>query len=113
MPCAVHGMKMANMPNVEEFGLIADVFKILGDGTRVRLFWILCHGEDCVLNLATMMDMSSPALSHHLKLLKDSGLVTTRRDGKEVIYRAAATKQAEALHEIIEKVVSITCPGIH
>jgi len=99
-----------HMPKLHEFEVISDVFKLLGDATRVRLLWILFHCEECVLNLSVMMDMSSPAISHHLKLLKTSGLVKSRRDGKEVYYKAAETEQTEALHHIIEKVVKISCP---
>ena len=102
--------ELDNMPKVGEFSLAADMFKLLGDSTRMRLFWILCHCEECVLNLSVMMDMTSPALSHHLKLLKASGLVVNRREGKEVYYKAAPTEQAEAIHRIIEKILRITCP---
>lgn len=99
-----------HMPKLSEFAVIADVFKLLGDCTRVRLFWILCHCEECVLNLSVMMDMSSPAISHHLKLLKVCGLITSRREGKEMYYKAAETEQAQALHIMIEKIVQIACP---
>lgn len=99
-----------HMPAPEAFEVTADLFKLMSDLTRVRLFWLLCHCEECVLNLSVMMNMSSPALSHHLKLLKACGLITSRRDGKEVYYRAAETPQAGALHLIIEQVAEIACP---
>ncbi len=99
-----------HMPAPEAFEATAELFKLLADRTRVRLFWLLCHCEECVLNLSVMMDMSSPALSHHLKLLKACGLITSRRDGKEMYYRAAGTPQAEALHHVIEHVAEIACP---
>ncbi len=109
-----HGQKMEHefdhMPKQEEFSAIADTFKLLGDSSRVRLFWLLCHCEECVLNLSAMLEISSPAVSHHLKLLKASGLIVKRREGKEVYYKAAETEQAEALHHMIEKVVKIACP---
>ncbi len=100
-----------HMPKPEEFGTAAEIFKLLGDISRVRLFWLLCHCEECVLNLSVMMDMSSPAISHHLKLLKMSGLIVSRRVGREMHYRAADTEQAQALHHIIEHVVEISCPS--
>ena len=56
------------------------------------------------------MEMSSPAVSHHLKQLKTGGLITSRREGKEVYYKAAETKQAALLHQMIEKLVEISCP---
>ena len=102
---------LREMPSIEEFSVASDVFKLLGDASRVKLFWILCHTEECVTDLAAMMNMSAPALSHHLRFLKTSGLIVSRRAGKEVFYRCADTQLAEALHHIIENVVEITCPG--
>lgn len=102
---------LKELENIEKFQLIADIFKQLGDPTRVRLFWLLCHCEECVINLSAMMDMSSPAVSHHLRLLRSSGLVTSRREGKEVYYHAANTQQSQLLHKMIEQVIEITCPN--
>ena len=100
-----------HMPAPEAFEVTADLFKLMSDLTRVRLFWLLCHCEECVLNLSVMMNMSSPALSHHLKLLKACGLIVSRRDGKEVYYRASDSVQASALHHVIEHVAEIACPS--
>ena len=99
-----------HMPDTNAFAATAELFKLLSDRTRLRLFWLLCHCEECVLNLSVMMDMSSPALSHHLKLLKACGLIVSRRDGKEVYYRAADNARAEALHHMTEDVAEIACP---
>lgn len=74
-------------------------------------FWLLCHCEECVINLSSIVGMSSPAVSHHLRQLKSSGLIVSRRDGKEVYYKAATTEQAQLLHQIIEKMVEISCPA--
>ena len=57
-----------------------------------------------------MMEMSSPAVSHHLKNLKSAGLIVSRREGKEVYYKAADTKQVEIMHNMIESLVDVTCP---
>lgn len=100
-----------HMPGQEEFAKASDIFSLLGDSTRVRLFWLLCHTEECVMNISAMMEMSSPAISHHLKLLKASGLIVNRREGKEMFYKAADTEMAAELHRVIEKVVMITCPS--
>ena len=100
-----------HMPAPEEFAGAAEIFRLMSDRTRIRLFWLLCHCEECVLNLSAMMNMSSPALSHHLKLLKACGLIVSRRDGKEVYYRAADNVQASALHHVIEHVAEIACPS--
>ena len=101
-----------DMPNLEGFSSASDTFKLLGDASRDKLFWILCHTEECVADLAAMMEMSSPALSHHLRLLKASGLIQSRREGKEVFYKSADTELADMLHHIIEDVVEIACPEI-
>lgn len=84
--------------------------KQLGDPSRLRIFWLLCHCEECVLNIAALVNMSSPAVSHHLKLLKSSGLIVSRREGKEMYYRTADTELAQVLHHTIEKLGRITCP---
>lgn len=101
------------MPHNDDFLVISDVFKQLADPTRIRLFWLLCHCEECVINLSAMMDMSSPAVSHHLKQLRSGGLIVSRREGKEVYYRAAENQQAHLLHHMIEDMVRITCPAEH
>ena len=76
----------------------------------VRIFWLLCHCEECVQNISALMEMSSPAVSHHLRGLKDNGLIVSRRVGKEVFYKAADTDQSRLLHIMIEKVMAISCP---
>ena len=110
-----HGQPMEqelqNMPCVENFQTLSDIFKQLGDGSRLRIFWLLCHCEECVVNLSAMVGMSSPAVSHHLKLLRAAGLIVNRRAGKEVYYTAANTQQAQLLHHMIEDLVVIACPS--
>lgn len=98
--------------DVDNFQAVSDIFRQLGDTTRVRIFWLLCHCEECVINISAMLEMSSPAVSHHLRPLKNSGLITSRREGKEVYYRAADTPQSNLLHQMIEQVMEITCPEI-
>ena len=97
---------------VSNFQIVADIFKQLGDTTRIRIFWLLCHCEECVINISAILEMSSPAVSHHLRPLKNSGLIVSRRDGKEVYYRAADTPQSQLLHQMIEQVMKIACPEI-
>ena len=94
----------------ESFQEVANLCRLLSDNSRVRIFWLLCHCEECVMNLSALVGMSSPAASHHLRQLKDSGLIVSRRVGKEVYYRAADTEVAQLLHQIIERTVEVTCP---
>ena len=98
-----------HMPDAEHFQITADIFKQLSDPTRIRIFWILCHCEECVINIAAIMEMSSPAVAHHLRLLRTSGLIESRRDGKETYYKASTSKKAQALHHMIEEVLEISC----
>lgn len=103
------GFIQEQLDHVDDFQMVADVFKQLCDTTRVRIFWLLCHCEECVLNISAMLEMSSPAVSHHLRPLKNSGLIVSRREGKEVYYRAADTEECRLLHQMIEQVMEITC----
>lgn len=99
------------MPKPETFEEVSQLFKMMSDGKRVQIFWLLCHCEECVINIAALLDMSSPAVSHHLKLLKMAGLILSRREGKEVYYTAAKTRRSQVLHEMIEQSVEVACPA--
>lgn len=94
----------------EDFSAVAEVFHLLDDTSRLKIFWLLCHCEECVLNISAMTGLSSPAVSHHLRLLRESRLISWRRDGREVYYKTADTQEAKLLHGIIEKVMEISCP---
>ena len=100
----------AEWPEEERFWEVAELFRLLGDGSRARVFWILCHREECVASIASLTGMSSPAISHHLRLLRKTGLIQSRRIGKEVRYRASSSLAAEALHKTLEYLMEITCP---
>lgn len=101
---------LSKVTSVKDFNLLADAFKQLGDGSRLRIFWLLCHCEDCVLNISTMVNMSSPAVSHHLKQLKAGGLIISHRSGKEMLYTAADNKYSHLLHQTIESLMGMICP---
>ena len=94
-----HGQKMASvlekMPAGEDFQ---------------RILWLLCHCEECTYNIAAAFGMSNPAASHHLRILKNSGLITSRRSGKEVYYTLADTPEARLLHKAVDSLFHITCP---
>lgn len=100
----------SQLDKTTDFQMVADVFKQLNDTSRLRVFWLLCHMEECVINIAALMEMSTPAVSHHLKQLKSGGLIVSRREGKEVYYKAADTEQSRLLHKAIEELMEIVCP---
>lgn len=66
--------------------LVADVFKLLGDPTRVRLVDALSHGERCVCDLAELVGLTESAVSHQLRLLRGARLVRARRTGRQAFY---------------------------
>ena len=101
------------IPAIESVRTVSDAFRFLGDPVRLQIFWILCHCTECVTDIAAMVGMSTPAVSHHLRILKSGGLITSKRSGKEMFYHAAETPLVESLHVTMEKIMQITCPGTH
>lgn len=95
----------------DRFDRVSEIFRQLGDPVRVRIFWLLCHQEECVVNIAAIMKMSPPAVCHHLASMQNSGLLICRRDGKEVYYHAAHTEECRLLHGAAERIMAITCPA--
>lgn len=67
-------------------GAVAEVFKLLGDPTRVRMLDALSHGERCVCDLAALVGLSESAVSHQLRLLRGARLVRVRRSGRQAFY---------------------------
>ena len=65
---------------------LADLFKIFADSTRIRILYCLFEKEACVGDIATLLEMSQTAISHQLRVLKQSHLVRCRRDGKQMYY---------------------------
>ncbi|MEK6579483.1 MAG: metalloregulator ArsR/SmtB family transcription factor [Bdellovibrionota bacterium] len=65
---------------------MAETFQALGDSSRVQLVWALSHSEVCVGDLAVLVGMSQPAVSHHLRTLRNLRLVRVRRDGRTLFY---------------------------
>jgi ArsR family transcriptional regulator, lead/cadmium/zinc/bismuth-responsive transcriptional repressor len=78
-------LKRALMPSTEVTA-IADLFKMLGDGTRVRILDTLAQGERCVCDIAALVGMSESAVSHQLRLLRTTRLVRVRRAGRQAFY---------------------------
>ena len=98
------------MPDAEKFTQAASIFAQLGDGTRLRILWLLCHCKECVSDIAAALNLSKAVVSHHLQLLRRSNLVISERIGQEIHYSLADTREAQLLHQTIEAMFAITCP---
>ena len=79
----------AVMPDVEILYDLAELFKIFGDSTRIRILYALFESEMCVCDIAQLLGMTQSAISHQLRCLKQSKLVKYRREGKTVFYSLA------------------------
>ena len=77
------------IPPEEELYDLAELFKVFGDSTRIRILFVLFEAEVCVCDLAEALHMTQSAISHQLKILKNSKLVKSRREGKSVFYSLA------------------------
>ena len=75
-----------DLPNEDELYDLAELFKVFGDSTRIRILFALYQSEICVCDLAETLTMTQSAVSHQLKILKQAKLVNSRRDGKQVYY---------------------------
>ncbi len=78
-----------HMPDEEALVDAAELFKLFGDSTRIRILFALREGEVCVCDLAQALSMTQSAVSHQLRLLKNGKLVKKRRDGKSIFYSLA------------------------
>lgn len=76
----------SKMPEEDDLYDLAELFKVFGDSTRIRILFVLFEAEVCVCDLAEALNMTQSAISHQLKILKQSKLVKGRREGKSVFY---------------------------
>ena len=77
------------LPPEEQIYDLAELFKLFGDSTRMRILFVLFESEVCVCDLAEALNMTVSAISHQLKILKTGKLVKSRREGKSVFYSLA------------------------
>ena len=75
-----------DMPDEERLYDLAELFKVFGDTTRIRILYVLFESEMCVCDIAALLEMSQSAISHQLRVLKQARLVRFRREGKTVYY---------------------------
>ena len=78
-----------SMPREEVLYDLAELFKVFGDSTRIRILYVLFEAEMCVCDIAQLLGMSQSAISHQLRILKGNKLVKYRREGKTVFYSLA------------------------
>ena len=77
------------MPDADELYDLAELFKVFGDSTRIRILYALFEDDICVCDIAEALNMTQSAISHQLKILKQSRLVKSRREGRQVFYYLA------------------------
>ena len=91
--CEVHEdlLKIVNetLPEETELYDLAELFKVFGDSTRIRILFVLFEAEVCVCDLAKALNMTQSAISHQLRILKQNKLVKNRREGKSIFYSLA------------------------
>lgn len=75
-----------SMPEEEVLYDLAEVFKVFGDSTRIKILWALLESEMCVCDLSVLLNMTQSAISHQLRVLKQARLVKYRKSGKIVYY---------------------------
>lgn len=94
------------LPPEAECLALAELFKTFGDPTRIRILYVLSQGELCVNDLADILNMTPSAISHQLRLLKQTRLVKSRRDGKQIYYSLdddhVSTMFAQGMEHILE-----------
>lgn len=79
--------RASGLRSKKTFLLLAETFQALGDSSRVQIVWALSKGELCVSDIAELLEMSQPAVSHHLRTLRNLRLVQVRKDGRTSYYR--------------------------
>ena len=76
----------SQMPDEELLYDLAELFKVFGDSTRIKILYVLLESEMCVCDIAQLLNMTQSAISHQLRILKQNRLVKFRREGKTIFY---------------------------
>ncbi len=94
------------MPDEDTLNGLSDLFRVFGDGTRIRILYVLFEEEVCVCDIAALLGMTQSAVSHQLRILKNAHLIRSRRAGKTVYYsladehvRTLLSQGTEHIHE--------------
>jgi len=83
---ALRSRVLSEMPDEENLYDLAELFKVFGDTTRIRILYVLFEAEMCVCDIAEILNMTQSAISHQLRVLKQARLVRNRREGKQIYY---------------------------
>ena len=92
------------MPPEEELYDLAELYKVFGDSTRIRILFVLFEAEVCVCDLAQALNMTQSAISHQLRILKQNKLVKSRRDGKSIFYSLADAHVRTIINQGLEHI---------
>ena len=92
------------LPEESELYELADLFKVFGDSTRIKILYVLFENEMCVYDIANILNMTQSAISHQLRVLKQNRLVRYRKEGKTVLYTLADEHVFTILSQGIEHV---------
>ena len=92
------------MPDDEKLYDLAELYKVFGDSTRIRILYALFESEMCVCDIAGILGSSQSAISHQLRTLKQMNLVHNRREGKTVFYSLADNHIREILSQGLEHI---------
>ncbi len=92
------------MPDEEMLYDLAELFKIFGDSTRIRILYVLFESEMCVCDIAQLLHMTQSAISHQLRALKQSKLVKYRREGKTVLYSLSDSHVRTIINQGLEHI---------
>jgi DNA-binding transcriptional ArsR family regulator len=92
------------MPEEEVLYDLAELFKVFGDSTRIKILYVLFQSEMCVCDIAQLLNMSQSAISHQLRVLKQAQLVKYRREGKTVFYSLADSHVTTILNQGLEHI---------
>lgn len=103
---------LEKLPTYAQAEEITDILSTLSDPTRLRILWLLCHTTECVTDISLAVGMSAPAVSHHLKLLKQHKIIEAKKIGKEMQYTLADNRYARLIHKMIDNMFEITCPNL-
>lgn len=93
-----------NMPDEDTLIDLSELFKVFGDSTRIKILTALSCGELCVCDIGAAVGMTSSAISHQLRILKNARLVSFRRDGKTIFYSLADDHVGTMLSQGIEHI---------